>query len=78
MRKKLMNFTKELKLTYRDLQQIKGGRMDGGPGEIVDDDIDLPDMTAFTPGPGETVDDDIDLPDLTLNFLNILSNNNFC
>jgi hypothetical protein len=78
MRKKLMNFTKELKLTHRDLQQIKGGRMDGGPGEIVDDDIDLPDMTAFTPGPGDTVDDDIDLPDLTLNFLNILSNNNFC
>ena len=52
--------------------------MDGGPGEIVDDDIDLPDLIALTPGPGDTVDDDIDLPDLTLNFLNILSNNNFC
>lgn len=73
MTKKLMEFTEEMQLTHQDLLRIKGGKMDGGPGELVDDDIDMPDLSSVAPGPGELVDDDIDMPDLTMNFLANLS-----
>lgn len=72
MRKKLMDFTEEMLLSPQELLRIKGGNIDGGPGEVVDDDIDMPDLTSFTPGPGELVDDDIDMPDLSMNFLSNL------
>jgi len=65
MKKKIFDFTTEKQLTHAELLQIKGGRFLLGPDDLVDDDIDMPDLTLAT-GPDELVDDDIDMPDISL------------
>jgi hypothetical protein len=65
MKKRLIDFNPEKHLSNSELFQIKGGRFRRGPDDLIDDDIDIPDLT-LTPGPGDLVDDDIDIPDLTM------------
>ena len=67
MKKKLIDFKSDHHLSHNELYQIKGGRVRRGPEDLVDVDIDIPDLTlSAIRGPGELVDDDVDIPDLTL------------
>jgi hypothetical protein len=67
MKKRLVDFEKEAQLNHIELSKIKGGYARRGPDDdLVDDDIDIPNLT-LAPGPDDDlVDDDIDIPNLTL------------
>jgi len=64
--KNFENF-KENRLNSDELYNILGGRIRRGPGDLVVDDVDMPELTlAPGGGPGDLVVDDVDMPELTL------------
>jgi len=69
MKKKNQHFATDFHvLARKELHLLRGGKFSRGPGDLVEDDIDMPDLVN-APGPGDLVEDDIDMPDLTYGFI---------
>ncbi len=65
MKRKINEIVDLTPLNVMEMHAIRGGFFRTGPGDVVVDDIDIPDLRTAT-GPGGVVEDDIDIPDLDM------------
>jgi hypothetical protein len=65
MKRKINELGDLTPLSMMEMNDIRGGFFRTGPGDVVADDIDIPDLRSAT-GPGGVVEDDIDIPDLDM------------
>ena len=65
MKKQMMDLNGENLLSVMEMNAIRGGFLRTGPGDVLDDDVDTPNIKLAT-GPGTVLDDDVDVPNLSM------------
>lgn len=65
MKKLMIGLKSENLLNLMDMYAIRGGFLRTGPGDVLDDDVDTPNIKLAS-GPGTVMDDDVDVPNLRM------------